>query len=100
MGMIIEQYRYADVICQHKTDGTIIPIKIRVIDDDGEYQIYQIKSYKDLTSYGTYTMPNGVSAVNHTWEFECKISIFHSEKRIHLTYNAYDNLWKIRYMGS
>ena len=27
-----------DMICQHKSDGTIIPIKFRMVDDDGLYQ--------------------------------------------------------------
>ena len=27
-----------DVICQFKKDGTIIPLKIRLQDEDGEYQ--------------------------------------------------------------
>ena len=27
MGVIQEKYTLADVICQHKTDGTIIPLK-------------------------------------------------------------------------
>ena len=48
MGAIQEKYTLADVICQHKTDGTIIPLKIRITDEDGEYQVYNIKSYKDV----------------------------------------------------
>ena len=34
-----------DVICQHSRDGKITPMKIRVIDEDGEYQEYKIKGY-------------------------------------------------------
>lgn len=30
--------RSADVICQHKKDGTIIPLKLRIEDEDGELQ--------------------------------------------------------------
>lgn len=30
-----------DVICQFKKDGTIIPLKIRLQDEDGEYQSYK-----------------------------------------------------------
>ncbi len=36
MGVIQEKYTLADVICQHKTDGSIIPLKIRITDEDGE----------------------------------------------------------------
>ena len=35
-----------DVICQFKKDGTIIPLKIRLQDEDGEYQSYMVKSYR------------------------------------------------------
>jgi hypothetical protein len=34
-----------DVICQSSRDGKITPMKIRVIDEDGEYQEYKIKGY-------------------------------------------------------
>ena len=34
-----------DVICQLSRDGKITPMKIRVIDEDGEYQEYKIKGY-------------------------------------------------------
>ena len=34
-----------DVICQHSRDGKITPMKIRVIDEDGEYLEYKIKGY-------------------------------------------------------
>ena len=34
-----------DVICQPSRDGKITPMKIRVIDEDGEYQEYKIKGY-------------------------------------------------------
>ena len=95
MGNIAEKDRLADVICQHRRDGTIIPIKIRIMDDDGEYQAYQIQAYKDLTHYGDCTMPNGIKAANHMWKFECKIVVFHREKKIQLFYNAYENRWKV-----
>ena len=34
-----------DVICQPSRDGKITPMKIRVIDEDVEYQEYKIKGY-------------------------------------------------------
>ena len=99
MGVIQEKYTLADVICQHKTDGTIIPLKIRITDEDGEYQVYNIKSYKDVSNRTAYTMPNGTSVTpaNHLWKFECKISVFNTLKRIQLFYNANENSWKVFY---
>ena len=99
MGVIQEKYTLADVICQHKTDGSIIPLKIRITDEDGEYQVYNIKSYKDVSNRTAYTMPNGTSVApaNHLWKFECKISVFNTLKRIQLFYNANENSWKVFY---
>ena len=82
MSAIRKNYTLADVICQHKTDGTIIPLKIRIAGEDGEYQIFNIKSYKVLSDHKEHTLPNGVSAT---------LMI----KRIHLFYNSYENLWKV-----
>ena len=39
-----------DVICQPSRDGKITPMKIRVIDEDGEYQEYKIKGYNIIRS--------------------------------------------------
>lgn len=99
MGQMQENDRIADVICQHTRDGTIIPIKIRLQDEDGEFQTYSIQAYKDLTHYGNYVMPNGVTTSNHMWRFECKIIVFGVEKRIRLFYNAFDNKWKVYEVG-
>ena len=83
MSAIRKNYTLADVICQHKTDGTIIPLKIRIAGEDGEYQIFKIKSYKVLSDHKEHTLPNGVSATlsNHLWQFECKICVFNMIKQ-------------------
>lgn len=99
MGLVQEQYRVADVICQHTRDARIIPIKIRLQDDDGEFQTYTIRAYKDLTHYGNYVLPNGISTSNHMWRFECKIQVFGVEKRIRLFYNSVDNKWRVHETG-
>lgn len=56
MSAIRKNYTLADVICQHKTDGTIIPLKIRIAGEDGEYQIFKIKSYKVLSDHKEHTL--------------------------------------------
>ena len=86
MGVIQEKNTLADVICQHKIDGSIIPLKIRILDEDGEYQVYNIRSYKDVSNHKANTMPNGASvpSSNHLWKFECKICVFNTLKRIQL----------------
>ena len=44
-GIMAAELKPIDVICQHSRDGKITPMKIRVIDEDGEYQEYKIKGY-------------------------------------------------------
>ena len=39
-----------DFICQHTMDGTVIPLRIRLRDEDGELQEYTIKGYRDKSS--------------------------------------------------
>jgi hypothetical protein len=94
---VITDRQYIDVICQHKTDRSIIPLQIRLRDEDGEFQTFSIKSYKVLSSPGVHTSADGVPASSHTWRFLCKIACFGMEKSIQLFYNAYDNYWKIEY---
>lgn len=92
--------READVICQHNRDGTIIPLKVRIRDDDGESQTYSIKSYKELSTNGDFKLPNGVClSGRHLWAFECKIQVFDFLKRIRLFYNALDGCWKALFLG-
>ena len=44
-GIMAAELKPIDVICQPSRDGKITPMKIRVIDEDGEYQEYKIKGY-------------------------------------------------------
>lgn len=95
MGRMIEQNQFVDVICQHKTDGTIIPLRIRIKDEDGVYQEFNVKGYRDLTHNGSYEMPNGVIVSSHLHSFECKIIVFNQPRLLRLFYNAYDCRWQI-----
>lgn len=85
----------ADVICQHTKDGKIIPLKLRIEDEDGERQTYSIKGYRVLNLDGKVVMPNEVRVASHIWNFECKLCIWGKEKLVGLTYNALDNVWYI-----
>ena len=87
--------RRLDVICQHTSEGRVIPIKIRMIDDDGEWQIYKIKSYKVLASPGTVHLPNNVDTTTNTWLCECQVFIFNRTLMIKLYYNVYEGVWKL-----
>ena len=68
-----------DAICQYNKDGTIIPIKIRIQDENGEYQIYTILSSR-IISKGTIMLPNEVVVTESILRFACTINVFGCEK--------------------
>ncbi|WP_092873714.1 hypothetical protein [Acetitomaculum ruminis] len=86
-----------DVICQHSKDGSLIPMRVRVKDTEGEYQIYNIKEYKDLSHQGTKLMPDGVFVTNNTFVYECKIIVFGVKKLIRLYYELNNTIWHMTY---
>lgn len=55
-------YNRIDLICQHTMVGNIIPIRMRLRDEDGELQEYTIKGYRDTSEFGLTS-------------FECKIVV-------------------------
>ena len=88
--------KQVEVIAQHTRDHKIIPLRIRLQDEDGEMQNYTIKAYKETSpSAGTYTMPNGVTVTKGTWSFDCKILVFGILQNIRLFYKPSENLWTI-----
>ncbi len=84
-----------DVICEHSRDGKICPIKIRIVDEDGEYQIFTIKGYRDMSHQGTREMPDGVYVTNETLIFECQIVVFGHKRLVRLYYNPAGIVWKM-----
>ena len=90
---IMKMVEELDVICQHKSDGTIIPLRIRIKDEEGEYQTYTIKGYKDLSYKGAYQMPNGVTVTNDMLSYECMIHVFGRPQRLWLLYSLTRNQW-------
>ena len=90
------QRQKIDVICQHTKEGEIIPMRIRLVDEDGMLQTYNIKSYKDVTIHGSYNMPNSIRVTSQTWTFECKILVMDTLRRIKLFYDSRDNFWTVQ----
>ena len=63
-----------DVICQPSRDGKITPMKIRVIDEDGEYQEYKIKGYNIIMRNNIRLNKKRILAARYAhW---CPITIF------------------------
>ena len=84
-----------DVICSFSHDGVITPLRIRMTDEDGQRQAFNIKEYRDLSGLGARTMPDGVYVANNTLVFECKICVFHRLRLIRLYYNPPRMIWKM-----
>ena len=86
-GFFMLQPRPIDLICCHAIDGGITPLRIRVKDEDGQYQAYAVREYRDLSHQGTRFMPDGVYVSDNTLIFECKILVFGREKKVRLYSN-------------
>ena len=84
-----------DVICSFSHDGVITPLRIRMTDEDGQRQAFNIKEYRDLSGLGARTMPDGVYVANNTLVFECKICVFRHLRLIRLYYNPPKMIWKM-----
>lgn len=82
-----------DIICQHKLNGEIIPIKIRLTDEDGEMHTYLVKAYKVIERPCDGCLPNHVKTTMSIWTFECKISVFEKQQIIRIHYNVYQGRW-------
>ena len=84
-----------DMICQHTKEGTIIPLKIRLIDEDGERQQYNIRRYRILSHEGKVILPSEVGVTTCTLRYECVISVFGQEKMLQMLYNIGSRTWRI-----
>ncbi len=89
------EIRTVDVICQHSRDGTISPMRVRVRDEEGEYQAYTIKGFNDISHQGTRELPDGVYVTDRTLVFECFISVFGRKKMVRLYYEPASTVWKM-----
>ncbi len=83
-----------DMICQHNSDGSIIPIKIRMEDDDGMMQEYKVRAYKDLQYKGN-TPDVGHMHTYGIFPFDVKIESFGRERTLSLFYNSYEHTWTL-----
>ncbi len=71
-----------DFICQHNKDGTIIPLKIRLQDEDGVYQEYKVHGYRDVSSCGITC-------------FDCKVNVMYSTRIVRI-FASSDGIWHLR----
>ena len=95
MDLCTKTQQKIDMICQHKSDGTIIPIKFRMVDDDGLYQEYKIKGYKDLSFKGKLINLEDAGLVHSSVivPFECRIESFGRDMVVNIYYNSDERIW-------
>ena len=76
-----------DVICQHSKDGTIIPMRVRLVTEDGEYETFIITGYKQIED------PNIGIANRSILTFSCKVQAHERERRFKLVYYVNQMTW-------
>ena len=79
-----------DVIAQFNRDGSIIPLKIRLYDEDGELQSYVIKAVRERY-VNSATSPTDYNIII----FDCKINSFGHDCIVSISYSYADRLWKV-----
>ncbi len=86
-----------EVICHFKLDGSIAPIKIKVVDEDGFTQVFAIKQYK----LPKQTLNSEIGYQGRTFEhlqsidYECIINVFGTNKLVKLRYFISEHKWSI-----
>ena len=85
-----------DVICQHKANGEIIPLRFRLMNEDGQYENYTIKGYRSLSHKGAYTTPDGIFVSGTTTMiYECVVVILDYKKKVRLYFETRTCKWTI-----
>ncbi len=86
-----------DVICQHNKDGEIIPLRLRLTDEEGERHAYTIKSYRDMSERGAYTTQDGIYVTDQLLVFVCKVAVFGRMQNVRLYYDRTSQIWSMKY---
>jgi len=85
-----------DVICQIKSDGSIIPIRIKLEDEEKQLQIFNIKRYKAPKEHLRHEIgfhSNGKFPYSDMLDFQCIIEVFEYEKIITIRYIVSLHKW-------
>ncbi len=93
MGTTAKKYDNIDIVCMMAGNGEITPMKLRVVNDNGERQVFKIESFTDLSHRETYTTSDGLFVTNNIRIFDCKIHVFGQQKSIRLYYDDSKSKW-------
>lgn len=94
--MVIEEKdNRIDVICAHTKDGRVIPMKLRVVDEDGETQSFVVQEYRELT-YNSSPNPGYNVPIfgNHIVSYECKINVLGTARWLKIAYHSKEMIWR------
>ncbi|MBQ3797719.1 MAG: hypothetical protein II842_15820 [Butyrivibrio sp.] len=87
-----------DVICEHKADGSIIPMRLRFMNSDGEYETYNIRSFRKSDKKGTHTTADGIYAADSTCIYECMVVVMDMKRVIRLYYDPKNSTkWRLAF---
>ncbi|MCR5054682.1 MAG: hypothetical protein K6A69_07560 [Lachnospiraceae bacterium] len=87
------RYTDVDVICQFSADGHIMPIKIRTQDEEGEYQTFVIKQFKQVSLSTSETQHDGIYTSTDSIVFDCCITVFNVKRIIRLYFDKRYAVW-------
>ncbi len=73
-----------DAIVLYTKEGEVIPLKIRLTDENGERREFVIKKYRSVGGRGTQTLPDGMYIAGDTLAFECYIQVAEQMRMIRL----------------
>lgn len=92
MSRVIEN---VDVICEHKSEGKVIPMRFRIMNEDGVYEAYTIKGYREIFKKGCYTTPDGITVSSRDKVYECRVLILDIYRTVTLYLNTTNMKWRI-----
>lgn len=89
-----------DVIALHQKDGHIVPLRIRLVDEEGEKREFTIKQYRDVSGQGARTMPDGMYIGDNILAYECYIEVAGVRRLVRLYYRpGINSSWTMTDIG-
>ena len=82
-----------DVICEMKSDGVIVPLRLRFPDEDGEFHVYTIKGFKRLNNDTLFHLPDSGYQHSNFVVFVCRIIVFAKPTEVLLYYDRNLSHW-------
>ena len=89
--------KIVDVIALFKRDGSIIPMRLQLVDEDGMEQAFTIKGYYVSNDY-YHNWKKNEDKINldTVIQYTCKIEVLGIIKSINLLYFTKSGFWKLR----